>query len=100
MNSGSESYNLDIGSREYDFAPMVVVVHGGDNRGGGIEVLRRGGVGEVKRREEGGWEIRVIKARNGWDERSGCMGSPLLFYFTSWRLWEFRGTTREKRDLD
>ena len=92
LNSGSESYNLDIGSREYDFAPMVVVVREGDNKGRKIEVLRRGGVGEVKRREEGGWEIRVIKARDGWDERSGCMGSPLFFYFTSWRPEEFCGT--------
>lgn len=75
LNSGSESYNLDIGSREYDFAPMVVVV------GRKIEVVRRGGGGEVRRREEGGWEIRVIKARDGWDDRSGCMGSHLFFLF-------------------
>lgn len=91
MESGSESYNLDIGCREYDFAPMVVVVNGGDNKGRKIEVVRRGGGGEVKRREDGGWEVRVIKARDGWEERSGCMGSPLLFYFTSWRPWEFCG---------
>lgn len=85
MNSGSESYNLDIGSREYDFAPMVLVVRGGDNKGRKLEVLRRGGGGESKRREEGGWEVKVIKARDGWDERSGCMGSPLFFSFTPWR---------------
>lgn len=80
--SGSESYNLDIGSKEYDFAPMVVVV--GD-KGRKIDVVRRGVGGEIKRREEGGWEVRVLKAREGWDERSGCMGfpSPLFFFFRS-----------------
>lgn len=80
--SGSESYNLDIGSKEYDFAPMVVVV--GD-KGRKIDVVRRGVGGEIKRREEGGWEVRVLKAREGWDERSGCMGfpSPPFFFFRS-----------------
>lgn len=80
MGSGSdsESYNLDIGSRDYDFAPMVVVV--GD-KGRKIDVVRRGSGGEIKRREDGGWEVRVLKARDCWDERSGCMGSnPLLFF--------------------
>lgn len=80
---------------------MVVVVREGDNKGRKIEVLRRGGVGEVKRREEGGWEVRVIKARDGWEERSGCMGSPLFFSkFASWGPWEFCGTMGEERDLD
>lgn len=79
---GSESYNLDIGSREYDFAPMLVIV-GGD-KGRRIEVVRRGGAGgEVKRAEGGGWEVRVLKARDGWDERSGCMRSPSLFWHSS-----------------
>lgn len=79
---------------------MVVVVREGDNKGRKIEILRRGGVGEVKRREEGGWEIRVIKARDGWDERSGCMGSSLFFLFHFMEaggiLWDYR----EKWDLD
>ncbi len=37
----------------------------------GIEVVRRGG-GEIKSLEGGGWELRVAKAREGWDERAGC----------------------------
>lgn len=87
MGSGSERYNLDIGSREYDFAPMIVIL---GEKGRRIEVLRRGLGGEIKRREEGGWEVRVLKAREGWDERSGCTGfpPPFLSREVAGRAWE------------
>lgn len=84
---------MDIGSREYDFAPMVVIV--GD-KARGIEVVRRGVGVDIKRREEGGWEVRVLKAREGWDERSGCMGfAPPPAPFLSRRSFRGRGSKKK-----
>lgn len=39
--------------------------------GAGIEIGRRGG-GELKRMEGGGWEVRVVRPRQGWEDRGGC----------------------------
>lgn len=61
------SYLLDIGCRDWDFAPMVAHVR----EGAGIEVVRKGG-GELKRMEDGGWEARLVKPRQGWEDRGGC----------------------------
>lgn len=65
--TGSGTYLLDIGCRDWDFAPMVAHVR----EGAGIEVGRKGG-GELKRMEGGGWEVRVVKPRQGWEDRGGC----------------------------
>lgn len=62
----SGTYLLDIGCRDWDFAPMVAHV-----RDAGIEVARKGG-GELKRMEGGGWEVRVVRPRQGWEDRGGC----------------------------
>lgn len=65
------SYLLDIGCRDWDFAPMVAHVR----EGTGIEVGRKGG-GELKRMEDGGWEARLVRPRQGWEDRGGCELSP------------------------
>lgn len=39
--------------------------------GAEIEVGKRGG-GELKRMEGGGWEVRVVKPRDNWEDRGGC----------------------------
>lgn len=39
--------------------------------GGGIEVVRKGG-GELKKMEGGGWEVKVVRPRQGWEDRGGC----------------------------
>lgn len=67
------SYLLDIGCRDWDFAPMVAHVRDG----AGIEVERRGG-GELKRVEGGGWEARVVKPRHLWEDRGGCESCPYI----------------------
>lgn len=65
-------YALDIGCRDWDFAPMVVEVRQGKKGAGvGIEVKRKGG-GELRMLEGGGWEVRVIQARDCWEDRGGC----------------------------
>lgn len=40
-------------------------------RDDGIEVGRKGG-GELKRMEGGGWEVRVVRPRQPWEDRGGC----------------------------
>lgn len=37
----------------------------------GIEVGRKGG-GDLKRLESGGWEVRMVRPRQGWEDRGGC----------------------------
>ncbi|MCJ1260595.1 hypothetical protein MMC22_000457 [Lobaria immixta] len=67
------SYLLDIGCRDWDFAPMVAHVR----EGAGIEVGRKGG-GELKSMEDGGWEARLVRPRQGWEDRGGFSPLSLL----------------------
>ncbi|MCJ1465341.1 hypothetical protein MMC07_003959 [Pseudocyphellaria aurata] len=69
----SGSYLLDIGCRDWDFAPMVAHVR----EEGDIVVGRRGG-GDIKRMEGGGWEVRAVKPRDNWEDRGGFSPMSLL----------------------
>ena len=70
------SYLLDIACRDYDFAPYGVDV----KSNGIVEIYRvsRGGIeqGEKVTVGDGAIELRVLKAREFYEKRGGCMLSP------------------------
>lgn len=91
------SYLLDIVSKDYDFLGYGVDVSvdkkgdgGEDDRPVVMEVYRvgRGAVemGERVRVGEGGVEVRVLRAREYYEARSGCEWSCAFCLGCAWRM--------------
>lgn len=69
---------FDIGSWEYGFAPMVIVLAGAYGGEEDRSCEERGMGAGFKSREEGDGQVRLMKERDGREERSGCMGTPIF----------------------